>query len=65
MNPLFLSVYLQVAIAIPIPLLIIYAFIIFYRRYKKRPEENALVTNVDSERDKTDYEQLPTSDNDE
>jgi hypothetical protein len=55
-------VYLQVAIAIPILLLIIYACLSIYRRYKKQPDENPLVTNINSERDRTDYEQLPTSD---
>ena len=53
------------AIAIPIPLLFIYACISIYRRYKKRREGNALVTNINSERDKIDYEQLPTSDNEQ
>jgi hypothetical protein len=54
-----------VAIAIPIPLLITYACISIYRRYKKRQEGNSLVTNVNTERDRIDYEQLPTSDNEQ
>lgn len=66
--PIFIGEYLlssQVAIAIPIPLLIIYAVISAHRRYRKRHGENPLVTNVDAEHDRADYEQLPTSDPEE
>lgn len=55
----------QVAIAIPIPLLIIYGIISIYRRYRKRHGENPLVTNINVEHDRADYEQLPTSDPEE
>jgi hypothetical protein len=57
--------YFKVAIAIPIPLLIIYAILSIYRRYKKRDENNSLVTNVDVEHDRTQYEQLPINDNEQ
>ena len=53
------------AIAIPIPLLIIYACILIYRRYKNRREGNSLVTNINDDRNKIEYEQLPTSDNEQ
>ncbi|CAF4452262.1 unnamed protein product, partial [Adineta steineri] len=52
-----------VAIAIPLPLLIIYGFMSIHRYYKKR---HNLVTSInDEERDRADYEPLPTSDNEQ
>lgn len=36
-----------------------------YRRHKKGDNDNILVTNINTERDRIDYEQLPTSDNEE
>ncbi|CAF1350650.1 unnamed protein product [Adineta steineri] len=48
-----------VAIAIPLPLLIIYGFMSIHRYYKKR---HNLVTSInDEERDRADYEPLPTN----
>ncbi|CAF3695410.1 unnamed protein product [Rotaria sordida] len=54
-----------VAIAIPIPLLIIYSFILIYRSIKKRNETNNIITDINNQRDRSDYEVMVNSDNEQ
>lgn len=51
-----------VALAIPIPLLIIHACITLHRRYQKSQGSASLTANVNVEPDRTQYEALPTDD---
>ena len=53
------------AIAIPIPLLIIYGGLSCYRRVRKQSTGNVLIGNADGDRDQTEYETLPTTDTEE
>ncbi|CAF1521367.1 unnamed protein product [Rotaria sp. Silwood1] len=54
-----------VAIAIPIPLLIIYICMIINRSIQKRYGNNTLITNINNEPDRSDYEAIPNSDNEQ
>ncbi|CAF2880794.1 unnamed protein product, partial [Rotaria sp. Silwood2] len=54
-----------VAIAIPIPLIIIHGCIVIYRFIKKRYEKNDLITNINNDRDRSEYEVIDNNDNDQ